>query len=256
MNWDPTQYQHFADERLRPFVDLISRIGADKPSRVVDLGCGPGNATVLLADRWPDAEVIGLDPSPEMIEKAQPLARAGQLTFALGDALAFSSDHDIDVLVSNATLQWVPGHLARFPVWIDSLTADGWFAFQVPGSREQPSHRLIYELASRPRYGGRLDHAINEHAIEPSDRYLETLVGLGCEVDLWETTYFQVLQGEDPIFEWTKGSALRPFLTTLSGDELEEFVDLYRSGTRESYPRGPFGTVFPFRRVFVVAHRK
>jgi trans-aconitate 2-methyltransferase len=253
MDWDPTQYQHFADERLRPFVDLVSRIDVNKPQRVVDLGCGPGNATALLADRWPEAEVTGFDPSDEMIEKATLLARP-RLTFGRGDALEFHSDHDVDVLVSNATLQWVPGHLGQFGVWIDSLAAGGWFAFQVPGMREQPSHKLIYDLAGRPRYEGRLEPVIHEHAIEPSGRYLETLVGLGCEVDLWETAYFQVLQGEDAIFEWVKGSALRPFLSELKGDELEEFVNRYRTEVAELYPRGSFGTVFPFRRVFVVAH--
>jgi trans-aconitate 2-methyltransferase len=256
VQWDPSQYLEFADERLRPFIELVNRVGATDPATVVDLGCGPGNATALLAERWPSANIVGIDNSEEMIDRARAIEIEGRLSFRLGSANALSFEQPIDVLVSNATLQWVPGHLEFFAGYIDALSAGGWFAFQIPGMHTSRSHMAQYELANDPRWVDRLAPLTRANSIEASERYLEHLSSLGCTVDLWETTYFQVLQGPDAVLEWTKGSSLRPFMNELQGAEREAFVDEYAAMMREAYPEGSNGTVFPFRRVFVVAHRE
>jgi trans-aconitate 2-methyltransferase len=256
MPWDPSHYLRFADERLRPFVDLLARCGADAPGRVVDLGCGPGNATVLLAERWPEASVVGIDSSEEMIAAAQAVA-TGSLSFRVGDVLDFGGapDRGTDVLFSNATLQWVPGHLARFGAYVDALAPGGWFAFQVPAMANAPSHEAITSLALDPRWAERLAPLTRQNAIESSDTYLETLIGLGCRVDCWETTYTHLLQGDDAVFTWTSSTSLRPYLQALEGDDRATFTEEIRAELRALYPTRSFGTPYPFRRLFVVAQR-
>jgi trans-aconitate 2-methyltransferase len=256
VQWDPTQYLTYGDHRLRPFVELMNRVFADNPASIIDLGCGPGNATVLLSQRWPEASVLGIDNSAEMISDAKPREIAGKLAFELGDAHSFRPQREVDVLISNATLQWVPGHLQEFPRYIEMLSSDGWFAFQVPGMRLSPSHSLLYDLAASPRWVDQLGPHIRSNEIESLDQYIETLTELGCEVDAWETTYSQVLEGDDAVLEWTKGSSVRPFTTVLNDAEGAEFVEQLRELLAAAYPKGPIGTIYPFRRVFVVAHRR
>jgi trans-aconitate 2-methyltransferase len=255
MQWDPAQYLTYGDHRLRPFVELMNRVLAENPANIVDLGCGPGNATVLLTERWPEASVVGVDNSEEMIADAKPREIPGRLRFAPGDAYSVTSAGPLDVLISNATLQWVPGHLQEFPRYIEMLAPDGWFAFQVPGMRLSPSHSLIYDLAGSARWVDQLGPFIRQNEIESTEQYIETLTSLGCDVDAWETTYFQLLEGDDAVLEWTKGSSLRPFISALSETDGAEFVELVREGLAKAYPSGPAGTIYPFRRVFVVAHR-
>lgn len=254
MEWDPSQYLAYADERLRPFVELVEHIGATDPSFVVDLGCGPGNATVRLVERWPEAKVLGVDFAPEMIERARALEVPPTVSFEIGDARSFQP-REVDVLVSNATLQWVPGHLEYFPRFVAALNVGGWFAFQVPNMQDQPSHAMLAELVRSARWDAKLGAALRQDRIEPPEHYLETLSALGCRADAWETTYYQVLPGEDAVLEWVKGSALRPFLSLLDRDETEELLGTYGASLRAKFPKGPNGTVFPFRRVFVVAQR-
>jgi trans-aconitate 2-methyltransferase len=262
--WDPHQYLRHATHRTRPFLDLLTRVaelpGGDTP-RIADVGCGPGNVTTLLADRWPAARVTGLDSSREMLasaaEYAGPTPGGGTLDFRRADAAEWTPDEPYDLIVSNAALQWVPGHADRFGDWLDHVTPGGTLAFQVPGNFTAPSHALLAELCDTPQWRGRLDgHGrAYVHILTPAE-YLERLTELGCEeVDVWESTYVQLLQGEDPVLEWTKGTALRPVLTALDGDPdaAREFVGQYRDLLRKAYPPGPHGTVFPFRRIFAVA---
>ena len=274
--WDPRTYLRFGSERARPFFDLLSRVGADAPGFVADLGCGPGNLTAVLADRWPGARVLGVDSSPEMIEAARaelaaPEAEAaegtaaqaagrgaaavpaGRLEFRLADIRTWQPEQPVDVITCNAVLQWIPGHRELLTSWVGWLAPGGWLAFQLPGNFDQPSHTILRELAGTPRWRPLLEGVqLNRQAGDPAD-YLALLAGAGCEVDAWETTYLHVLPGEDAVVDWYRGSGLRPVLSALPPAEAEEFLAGYRDLIRVAYPPAPYGTVLPFRRVFVVA---
>lgn len=252
MQWDPAQYARFGDERSRPFFDLVGQIGADAPGAVVDLGCGPGELTAALAERWPAATVRGLDSSPAMIEKAKP---GGRLEFALAEAADFDAT-GVDVLVSSALLQWVPGHADLLARWASQLNVGGWLAFAVPANFSAPSHRLMRELAASDRWTGKLAGVLRhtDAVAEPAE-YLELLVGAGLRVNAWQTSYLHVLAGSDPVLEWVRGTGLRPVLAALDAGEAAEFEAEYAALLRQAYPARPYGTVFPFLRTFVVAHK-
>jgi trans-aconitate 2-methyltransferase len=252
--WDPDRYLGYADERGRPFLDLLARVDADAPADVVDLGCGPGNLTALLAQRWPDAAVTGVDSSPEMIGAARGLGLDG-VRFEVGDLRAWLADPPgrVDVLVSNATLQWVPGHLDLLPALVDAVRPGGWLAFQVPGNFDEPSHAIRTELASQPPFA---EHTAGVAVPASHDPvvYLDALTALGCEVDAWETTYLHVLKGEDPVFAWVSGTGARPTLQALPDDVRPAFEEEFRRRLAEAYPaRGDGTVVLPFRRIFAVA---
>ena len=250
--WDPDRYLAYADERGRPFLDLIARIDADAPRTVVDLGCGPGNLTALLAQRWPDAEVIGLDSSPEMIAKAR--ADVPGVRFEVGDLREWVSDDGgrVDVLVSNATLQWVPGHLELLPRLVDRVVPGGWLAFQVPGNFDEPSHTIRRDIADQAKYAAHTAGVAVPDSHDPAT-YLEALVAADCTVDAWETTYLHVLTGEDPVFTWVSGTGARPTLEALPPGLREEFESEFKARLGAAYPRRDYGVLLPFRRVFVVA---
>jgi trans-aconitate 2-methyltransferase len=260
--WDPGQYLRFGDERSRPFFELTAQIGAEQPALVVDLGCGPGQLTAELARRWPDAEVRGLDSSPEMIAAADRLAAADRaaavrprLSFAQADLRDWQPDRPVDVIVSNAVLQWVPEHEALLPGWVRALRPGGWLAFGVPANFGAPSHALLREVAGAGRWRLLLaDVALNRQSADPA-AYVDLLSQAGCVVNAWETTYLHVLPGEDPVLEWYKGSGLRPVLAALEPDQAAAFLAEYGARLRAAYPRRPYGTVLPFRRVFVVAQK-
>ncbi|GAB3429240.1 class I SAM-dependent methyltransferase [Flindersiella endophytica] len=257
VEWNPQQYLRFADQRARPYYDLMARVGADSPIRIVDLGCGPGNLTETLLDRWPDAYVEGIDSSPQMIESAKRLEQAGRLSFQVGDLRDWKSGQPVDLLISNATLQWIDDHLELLPSLVEQVVPGGWFAFQVPGNFQEPSHRLLVELASSPAFA---EHFTGRelrvpHSYDPAI-YLDALERTGCVVDAWETTYLYLLQGEDPVLEWIKGTGARPYLQALPDDETRSaFEDAYRERLREAYPPRPYGTVLPYRRIFAVAQK-
>jgi trans-aconitate 2-methyltransferase len=246
--WDPAQYLHFADERSRPFFDLLGRVRAENPGLVVDLGCGPGQLTATLASRWPDAEVRGIDNSAEG-------GPAGKLSFELADVSQWQPDRPVDVIVSNAVLQWIPDHLDLLPRWAAALSAGGWLAFQIPGNFDQPAHAILRELAGSDRWRPLLaDVQLNRQAGDPV-QYLDLLARAGCEVDAWETTYLHVLPGEDPVLSWYRGTGLRPALAALPDSAVPDFLADYGERVRDAYPAASYGTVLPFRRVFVVATR-
>jgi trans-aconitate 2-methyltransferase len=252
-SWDPDRYLVYADERGRPFVDLIARVGAGAPDRVVDLGCGPGNLTALLAARWPGADVLGVDSSTEMVTRAREEAGTG-LRFELGDVRTWEPPAPVDVLVANATYQWVPGHLDLLPGLVAHVAPGGWFAFQVPGNHGAPSHVLLHDLAAEPPYADLTAGVARPFSHDP-EVYADALLALGLQVDVWETTYLHLLSGPDPVFTWISGTGARPTLQALPDGLREEFVAEYKSRLRTAYPPGPHGVVLPFRRVFAVAHR-
>lgn len=261
-SWDPDRYLVYADERGRPFADLLSRVAAVAPRRVVDLGCGPGHLTALLAARWPAADVLGVDSSPEMVRRARRVVApdAPRVRFEEGDLRSWSPPAStrgpagVDVLVSNATLQWVPGHLDLLPTLVGHLAPGGWLALQVPGNHDAPSHQLLHRLVSDPRFASYTEQVARPRSFGPQV-YADALRDLGLAVDAWETTYLHLLQGPDPVFTWVSGTGARPALEALPAGLREEFAADYRAALREAYPAGRHGTVLPFRRVFAVAHR-
>jgi trans-aconitate 2-methyltransferase len=260
--WDAGQYLRYGGERARPFIDLIARIGATAPSSVMDLGCGPGNLTALLAERWPNADVGGVDNSPEMIEAARAAAPA--LSFETGDVRDWRPGPAPDVITCNAVLQWVPDHDDLIVSWADMLAPGGWLAFQLPGNFGEvspgghitPTHALVAEMVVSPRWRALLkDAELNRQAGDPGG-YVRLLARPGYQVDAWETTYQHILPGRDPVLEWTKGTTLRPVLAVLDEEQAADFIAEYAQGLRRAYPAEPFGTLFPFRRVFAVVHRR
>jgi trans-aconitate 2-methyltransferase len=250
-SWDPDRYLTFADERGRPFLELVARIDTRAPRRVVDLGCGAGNLTVLLAQRWPQAQIAGVDSSAEMIAAA-PVGEG--VEFAVGDIEGWTADEPVDVLLSNAALQWVPGHLDLLPDLAAAVAPGGWLAFQVPGNFEEPSHTIRRELAAEPPYAAYTADVAAPHAHDAAT-YLHVLRSLGCEVDAWETTYLHVLHGEDPVFTWVSGTGARPTLQALPDDLRPAFEEEFKRRLRSAYPARDGAVVLPFRRVFVVARR-
>jgi trans-aconitate 2-methyltransferase len=252
MEWDPRQYGRFAAERGRPFEDLLARVHARSPRRVVDLGCGTGALTALLADRWPAARVEGIDAAPEMIAAAAD----ERVSLRVGDVADWTPEPDVDVVVSNATLQWVPTHRTLLARWAQALPRDGWLAFQVPGNFGSPSHTALRSLAESAEWASSLAGVLrHEGAVGTASDYAELLLEAGLAVDAWETTYVHVLSGLDPVLEWVRGTALRPVMAALPGAEYRRFEGQLAERLRDAYPATPHGTLFPFRRVFAVGHR-
>ncbi len=260
--WDPALYRQFGAERSRPFYELVGRIGATDPGFVADLGCGPGELTAELGRRWPGAEVLGVDSSAEMIAAAGAVLaelRSGpevrSLRFEQADVRQWQPGRPVDVIVSNALFQWIDGHEALLPRLVSQLSEGGWLAFQVPGNFDQAAHRLLRELAGSARWQPLLSGvAFNRQAADPA-RYLDLLAREGCAVDAWETTYLHVLTGPDPVLRWYQGTGLRPVIAALDASRAAEFTAEYGAMLRQEYPQAPYGTVLPFRRVFVVARR-
>lgn len=252
MRWDPEQYGKFSGERDRPFVELVGRIGANEPRRVVDLGCGSGALTALLAQRWPEAAVEGIDSSPEMIAAAS----VPGVTFRVGDIASWQPGTDTDVVVSNAAFQWVPTHRTLLREWAAALPSGAWLAWQVPGNFDSPSHVLMRSLAESPQWKDRLGGVLrHDDAVASPCAYVALLLDLGWYADAWETTYVHVLPGADPVLEWVRGTGLRPLLSVLGEADRAEFEASYAALLREAYPPGPAGTLFPFRRIFCVGHK-
>lgn len=250
--WDPQQYLAFDDHRARPFFDLVHRVAAEKPRRVVDLGCGPGNLTVTLAERWPDALVEASDSSPEMVAAA----RARGIDAHLGDVREWQPTSDTDVVISNAVLQWVPEHPDLIAKWARELRAGAWLAFQVPGNFDAPSHTAIRDLAARDQWREKLDAVgfLEPRAVLDPAGYAQLLAAEGCAVDAWETTYLQRLTGPDPVLEWVTGTALTPIRGALDDADWQEYRAQLAPLLRAAYTQQVDGTTWlPFRRIFVVA---
>ena len=254
LRWDPVQYTMYGDERSRPFFELLARVDVDDPAAVVDLGCGPGGLTATLLRRWPRARIVGVDSSADMVAAAREHEIDGRLSFVHAEAGEWTPDGPVDVVVANALLQWVPGHVdlfARFGSW---LRPGGVFALQVPDNFGEPSHTLLRDLRTSPRWAAQLGADADRAAgVERPETYLRALLDAGLEPDVWQTSYLHVLAGDDPVLEWVKGTALRPVLYALASEqEREEFLAEYAVALRAAYPPQPWGTVFPFRRTFAV----
>lgn len=250
--WNPDVYLAFADHRGRPFLDLLSRVGIETPRRVVDLGCGPGNLTAGLSRRWPGATIEAWDSSPEMVQSARERGVDAQV----GDLRTWLPKPDTDVVLSNATLQWVPQHSELLVRWAGQLAAGSWIAMQVPGNFDAPSHQAVRELASRAPWTEPLwDMTFRfGEVVDTAAGYAELLTGAGCTVDAWETTYIHQLTGAHPVLEWITGTTLRPVMARLSEQQWLQFREELVRLLGVAYPARPDGkTFYPFRRIFVVA---
>jgi trans-aconitate 2-methyltransferase len=252
--WDPGAYLAYADERTRPARDLLAAVDVADPSYVVDLGCGTGTSTQVLAARWPRAEILGLDSSVEMIAAAGD-DPGGLVRYAVADVRDWRPERPVDVIFSNALFQWVPGHLNLFDAWLPSLAPGGRLAVQVPGNFDAPTHALLRQVCGTPRWRGLLGgFAGRREAAHSPAEYVARLGRAGRPLDVWETTYLHVLHGDDPVVRWVSGTALRPVLAALDahGEGRAEFLAEYATLLRAAYPAGPAGTILPFRRIFVV----
>ncbi len=250
MTWDPDRYLQFADHRLRPGVELIARIDS-QPATIVDLGSGTGEITRLLAERWPNAEVLGIDSSPEMVERARSL-ETDRLRFQLGDIAAWEPDRRPDLIFSNAALHWIDDHAAIFSRLRSHVATDGTLAVQMPDNWWEPTHRIPAEILEDFRWSDEARSALMTDRLSNPERYRDWLQP--ARIDMWRTTYFQELHGEDPVWRWTTGSLLRPVLDALTEDEIESFSAECRRRYGEAYPPQRDGTtVLPFTRLFMVA---
>jgi len=256
--WDTEQYSKFGDQRLRPALELLQRIPLTQPKRIVDLGCGTGNITSLIAQTWPDAQLTGIDNSEEMLEQAR--RTDASLTWEKADIAEWEPEHAPDLIFSNATLQWLGDHARLFPRLMQFLAPQGCLAIQMPLSWHAPSHRLMRETLANGGIGGStlgsaaLRETLARDWVGQAQRYYDLLANQAVRLDIWETEYLQVLEGEDPVLEWVKGTGLRPILHTLVAEEKQRFLTEYTARLRVAYPRRSDGkTCFPFRRLFIVA---
>ncbi|MGP9487084.1 methyltransferase domain-containing protein [Glutamicibacter sp. 287] len=262
MKWNPNKYAEFADYRGRPYEDLLGQLGGIIPKQIVDLGCGPGDKTSLLAERWPQAQVTGLDSSPEMIAQANGAVQQPNLGFELLDARHWHPGPEIDLLFSNAMLQWLPEHRELLKNWLGDLKAGAYVAIQMPGNFGAASHAVMRQVADSQKWAGRLGGVLrHEDVVGEPQEYQRLLLEAGFQANVWETTYHQVMVGESPILDWVRGTALLPIKATLPEDEYLDFEADYSAAVAEHYPSftAPDGaklTNFPFRRIFMVARKQ
>jgi trans-aconitate 2-methyltransferase len=248
MTWDPTQYLQFADERTRPALDLLARVQLAEPRRALDLGCGPGNSTRILAARWPEADITGVDTSEEMIASARASGVRAHFRIADFDGVG---ERELDLIFSNAALHWSPDPVSLVRKLFAQLSPGGVLAFQIPQNFDQPSHTIAHELAQTFGVATPFDPARFPRARD----FARALAG--ARLDVWTTEYLHVLSGTEPVFEWVSGSALRPILAALDETARAQFSAEVKRRYAEAYPREANGaTLFPFRRLFVVAGRR
>jgi trans-aconitate 2-methyltransferase len=247
--WDPETYLAFGDHRARPFHDLLARVNVREPAVVVDLGCGPGTLTRLLAKRWPKAAVLALDSSPEMVQAACDRGIHAELC----DVRCWLPPPGTELVVCNAVLQWIPEHADLLRRWMRQLAPGASLALQVPGNFNAPSHAETARLAAEPRWRDLFELRGTPPVLEPAG-YAAVLGPDAAELDVWETTYLHRLTGSDPVLEWITGTALRPVRAALSAAEWQAFRDELAPRLRAAYRAGADGvTWFPFRRIFAVA---
>lgn len=253
--WDPAQYGKFAAERMRPVDDLLARLPGDAPASVYDLGCGDGRVTRLLAERWPGARITGVDSSAAMLDAARTLLPAVTWVEAdIADWVSAARGEPADVVFANASLQWLDDHRFLFPGLMDLVAPGGALAVQMPRNFEAPSHRCMREAAEAGPWKVKLEGLGREAPVEEPATYHRILAPRASRVDIWETEYLHVLEGDDPIVEWTRGTGLGPYLEALDASQREAFLADYTARITGAYPKGDDGrTLFPFRRLFIVA---
>jgi trans-aconitate 2-methyltransferase len=255
MSWSAAQYVKFEDERTRPVRDLVQRIPLARAVGAADIGCGPGNSTEVLRERYPQADIVGVDSSPDMIDAARK--RLPDIAFEIADIREWRPKASLDVILANAVLQWIPGHETVLPALIAKLGPGGALAVQTPDNLEEPSHLLMREIAAQGPWAAKLKDAAGARAERHSaEWYFRLLRSQTPHVDVWRTTYFHPLAGARAVVEWLKGTGLRPFLDPLEASQREIFLARYEGAIAQAYPAEADGTVLlPFPRLFFVAVR-
>lgn len=252
--WDPERYLAFSDERTRPAVDLLARVPLARPETVADLGCGPGNATRLLAERWPAARVFGIDHSPQMLARAR--TSSVRAIWIEADLAQWAPDRPLDLIYSNAALHWLEDHDRLMPRLLGHLRGGGVFAVQMPRNFRAPAHALLREIAASGPWADRLRAYLRHEPVASPLEYYDLLAPHAATFDVWETTYLHVLEGDDPVLNWTRSTALRQVRQALDADTYAAFEREYAARLREAYPARADGrTLFEFHRLFMVAHR-
>jgi len=257
MSWNPAQYLKFASERTRPCHDLANRIAVSDARRVIDLGCGPGNSTEVLVDRWPHAEIIGLDNSVEMINSARK--SSSDCRWIHQDISEWAAESDpFDVVFSNAALHWVPNHELIFPRLLEKITPGGALAIQMPYGFNAPQHQLMRDIAASPDWRRHFPaDRVHEWHVHDIAFYYDLLAPRAKAVDFWITQYLHIMANAEAIVEWYKSTGLRPFLDALENEaDKVKFVEEYLDGIRKYYPPRPDGRVLlPFPRIFLIVYR-
>lgn len=254
MSWNPDQYLRFAQPRLRPAIDLLSRIPLEAPEHVYDLGCGAGNVTALLRARWQSAAITGVDSSAAMLTSAAKVLH--DVHWQQQSLDQWHADVPADLIFSNAALHWLPDHAHLFPQLLASLKPGGWLAVQMPRNFGAPSHTLIAETVRAGPWRGKLESLLGPAPVAEPEFYYSVLSPLSQSLEIWQTESLQVLSGEDPVKEWTRGTALIPYLEPLSPAEQTQFESDYAQRLRGAYPRRADGTtLFPFKRLFILLRR-
>ena len=254
MSWQSARYMQFAGERTRPAAELASRIPLEQAVEIADLGCGPGNSTAVLRERYPGARLTGIDTAPDMLSKAR--ASGLDAEWVEADAATWTPERPLDILFSNALFQWIDGHAALFPRLMGLVKPGGVVAIQMPQNFAAPSHVLLRETARNDRFRATLEPLLRTDPVGTAEDYTGLLEPHARSLDIWETTYVQRLTGDDPVLDWVRGTALVPILGALEPDDAADFAAIYGARLRQAYPKRANGvTLFPFKRVFMVATR-
>jgi trans-aconitate 2-methyltransferase len=251
--WDPNLYLKFTDHRLRPAVDLLARVPLPDAGTIYDLGCGPGNVTKLIAERWPQAKLTGVDSSPDMLEKARAIPG---IAWQHADLATWRAEKPADLVYSNAALHWLDDHAQLFPHLFSQVKRGGVLAVQMPRQHLNPTHQILFALARESEWAAVAAAGVRDNPVAGPQRYYDWLGKSAASLDIWETEYLHVLEGENAVLNWVMGSVARPVLDRLDAGRQAEFLRLYGERLAAAYPRRPDGkTLLPFRRLFMIAQR-